>query len=165
MLADPLRNVRLRSNSALPERAIPGELKMLILAKIHLRRHAHGDDQFDQSHGRLHPIEFKKMPSSRRSSLITMPSTAVSPARRLSLPAMLRPLGRIFPAYYRFRHKIRDAKLEADRATVNAALDRIEQERQGRRISSAMRSRSPTSRRRRCWGRCCSHPRSSTRCA
>src|SRR5215468_8782148 len=44
----------------------------------------------------------------------------------------LRPLRRIFPAYYRFRHKIRDAKLEADRATVNAALDRIEQERQGR---------------------------------
>jgi glutathione S-transferase len=44
----------------------------------------------------------------------------------------LRPLGRLFPAYYRFRHKIRDAKLEADRATVNAALDRIEQERQGR---------------------------------
>jgi glutathione S-transferase len=34
--------------------------------------------------------------------------------------------------YYRFRHKIRDAKLEADRATVNAALDRIEQERQSR---------------------------------
>ena len=47
----------------------------------------------------------------------------------------LRPLGRIFPAYYRFRHKIRDAKLEADRATVNAALDRIEQERQGRAVS------------------------------
>jgi glutathione S-transferase len=44
----------------------------------------------------------------------------------------LRPLMRIFPAYYRFRHKIRDAKLEADRATVNAALDRIEQELQGR---------------------------------
>jgi glutathione S-transferase len=44
----------------------------------------------------------------------------------------LRPLGWIFPAYYRFRHKIRDAKLEADRATVNAALDRIEEERQGR---------------------------------
>ena len=44
----------------------------------------------------------------------------------------LRPLGRIFPAYYRFRHKIRDAKLGADRATVNAVLDRIEQERQGR---------------------------------
>src|SRR6266851_190406 len=44
----------------------------------------------------------------------------------------LRPLGRIFPAYYRFRHKIRDAKLEADRGTVNAALDRIDQERQGR---------------------------------
>ena len=44
----------------------------------------------------------------------------------------LRPLMRIFPAYYRFRHKIRDAKLEADRATVNTALDRIEQELQGR---------------------------------
>ena len=44
----------------------------------------------------------------------------------------LRPLVRIFPAYYRFRHKISDSKLEADRATVNAALDRIEQERQGR---------------------------------
>jgi glutathione S-transferase len=44
----------------------------------------------------------------------------------------LRPLRKVFPAYYRFRHKIRDAKLEADRATVNAALDRIERERQGR---------------------------------
>jgi glutathione S-transferase len=44
----------------------------------------------------------------------------------------LRPLGRIFPTYYRFRHRIRDARLAADRATVNTALDRIEQERQGR---------------------------------
>ena len=44
----------------------------------------------------------------------------------------LRPLVRIFPAFYRFRHKISDANLEADRATVAAALDRIEQERQGR---------------------------------
>ena len=44
----------------------------------------------------------------------------------------LRPLVRIFPAFYRFRHKISDAKIETDRATVNAALDRIEQERQGR---------------------------------
>ena len=44
----------------------------------------------------------------------------------------LRPLVRVFPAFYRFRHKISDAKLEADRATVNTALDRIEQERQGR---------------------------------
>ncbi len=44
----------------------------------------------------------------------------------------LRPLLRVFPAFYRFRHKISDAKLEADRAAVNAALDRIEQERQGR---------------------------------
>jgi len=44
----------------------------------------------------------------------------------------LRPLVRIFPAFYRFRHKISDAKLETDHATVNTALDRIEQERQGR---------------------------------
>jgi glutathione S-transferase len=44
----------------------------------------------------------------------------------------LRPLMRIFPAYYRLRHKISDAKLEADRAAVTAALDRIEQERRGR---------------------------------
>jgi glutathione S-transferase len=44
----------------------------------------------------------------------------------------LRPLRKVFPAYYRLRHKIRDARLEADRATVNAALERIEQERQGR---------------------------------
>jgi glutathione S-transferase len=45
---------------------------------------------------------------------------------------MLRPLVRVFPAFYRFRHNIDDAKLEADRATVQAALDRIERERQGR---------------------------------
>jgi glutathione S-transferase len=44
----------------------------------------------------------------------------------------LRPLLRIFPAYYRFRHKMRDANLEVDRTTVSAALDRIEEERQGR---------------------------------
>ena len=44
----------------------------------------------------------------------------------------LRPLLWIFPTYYRLRHKIRDADLEADRASVGAALDRIEQERQGR---------------------------------
>jgi glutathione S-transferase len=44
----------------------------------------------------------------------------------------LRPLVRIFPAFYRFRHKIKDARLEADRASVDAALDRIERERQGR---------------------------------
>lgn len=44
----------------------------------------------------------------------------------------LRPLSRIFPAFYRFRHTITDANLDADRGTVNDALDRIEQERQGR---------------------------------
>jgi len=45
----------------------------------------------------------------------------------------LRPLVRIFPAYYRFRHRISDTRLKADRAIVNGALERIEQERQGRR--------------------------------
>jgi len=45
---------------------------------------------------------------------------------------MLRPLVRIFPAFYRFRHGIDDAKLETDRTTVQAALDRIEREREGR---------------------------------
>jgi|SRR5579862_3691336 len=44
----------------------------------------------------------------------------------------LRPLLRIFPSYYRFRHKISDANLEKDRGVVAAALDRIEHERQGR---------------------------------
>jgi glutathione S-transferase len=44
----------------------------------------------------------------------------------------LRPLLRIFPTFYRFRHKISAANLEKDRAAVAAALDRIEQERQGR---------------------------------
>jgi glutathione S-transferase len=44
----------------------------------------------------------------------------------------LRPLRRIFPMFYRFRHNISEAKLETDRATVRAALDRIERERQGR---------------------------------
>jgi glutathione S-transferase len=43
----------------------------------------------------------------------------------------LRPLVRIFPTFYRFRHKISEAKIETDRATVIGALDRIEQERQG----------------------------------
>jgi glutathione S-transferase len=44
----------------------------------------------------------------------------------------LRPLLRIFPSFYRLRHKISEAALEKDRAAVAAALDRIEQERQGR---------------------------------
>ena len=44
----------------------------------------------------------------------------------------LRPLRRVFPAFYRLRHKISEAKLEQDRATVTAALDRIDSERQGR---------------------------------
>jgi glutathione S-transferase len=44
---------------------------------------------------------------------------------------MLRPLMRVFPAFYRFRHRIRDGQLDTDRATVRAALDRIEETRRG----------------------------------
>jgi glutathione S-transferase len=44
----------------------------------------------------------------------------------------LRPLLRIFPSFYRFRHRISERNLERDRAIVAAALDRIEHERQGR---------------------------------
>lgn len=45
----------------------------------------------------------------------------------------IRPLLPLFPMYYRFRHKMSDANLEADRATVARALDRIEQVRRGGR--------------------------------
>jgi glutathione S-transferase len=42
----------------------------------------------------------------------------------------LRPLLSVFPAFYRFRHRISEKRLDRDRATVAAALDRIEAERQ-----------------------------------
>ena len=38
----------------------------------------------------------------------------------------LRPLLRVFPWFYQFRHKISERNLERDRAVVAAALDRIE---------------------------------------
>lgn len=44
----------------------------------------------------------------------------------------IRPLLPVFPAFYRWRHRISAAKLAADRATVAASLDRIERERAGR---------------------------------
>jgi glutathione S-transferase len=44
----------------------------------------------------------------------------------------LRPLLRVFPSFYRLRHRISEGNLEKDRAIVAAALDRIEHERQGR---------------------------------
>jgi glutathione S-transferase len=44
----------------------------------------------------------------------------------------LQPLLRIFPSFYRFRHRIREGDLEHDRAIVAAALNRVEHERQGR---------------------------------
>jgi glutathione S-transferase len=40
----------------------------------------------------------------------------------------LRPFARIFPAFYRFRHKIQAQRLHQDRAAVTAALDRIARE-------------------------------------
>ena len=46
--------------------------------------------------------------------------------------ATLRPFLRVFPTYYRLRHRISDARLDADRASVAAALDRIEAQRRGR---------------------------------
>lgn len=45
---------------------------------------------------------------------------------------VLRSLLAVFPAYYRFRHRIIDDNLHNDRATVAAALDHIEQVREGR---------------------------------
>jgi glutathione S-transferase len=43
----------------------------------------------------------------------------------------LRSVARIFPTFYRLRHKISDRGLENDRAAVSAALDRIERQRDG----------------------------------
>ena len=42
--------------------------------------------------------------------------------------ANLQPLARIFPAYYRFRHRIKARRLDEDRANVAAALERIARE-------------------------------------
>ena len=42
---------------------------------------------------------------------------------------MMRPMTRVFPAFYRMRHNISEAQLESDRAMVVAALDRMERER------------------------------------
>ena len=77
----------------------------------------------------------------------------------------LRRLLRVFPWFYRFRHKISERNLERDRAIVATALDRIEHARQAARILSARLSPSQTSRPHRCWGRSCSLPRFSTRCS
>jgi glutathione S-transferase len=44
----------------------------------------------------------------------------------------LRPLLRVFPMFYRSRHRIRESNLERDRMVVAGALDRNEQERQNR---------------------------------
>jgi glutathione S-transferase len=44
----------------------------------------------------------------------------------------LQPLRRIFPTFYRFRHKITERNLQRDRSIVVGALDRIEQAREGR---------------------------------
>jgi glutathione S-transferase len=44
------------------------------------------------------------------------------------MPGNLRRLGRLFPAYYCFRHKIKPQRLQQDRADVADALDRISRE-------------------------------------
>jgi glutathione S-transferase len=44
----------------------------------------------------------------------------------------LRPLARVFPVFYRLRHRISEDALDRDRAAVAAALERIEAQRQGR---------------------------------
>ena len=44
----------------------------------------------------------------------------------------LRPLLRVFPSFYRFRHRISENNLERDRTIVVGALDCIERERQNR---------------------------------
>ena len=75
----------------------------------------------------------------------------------------LRPLLRIFPSYYRLRHKISEATWR--RIAPPSQRRSIESSRSGKaaRISSASISPSPISRLLRCWGRSCSQPRSSTR--
>ena len=77
----------------------------------------------------------------------------------------LRPLLRIFPSYYRFRQ--RSARPTWRRIVPSSQRRSTGSSRSGKvaRISSARLSRSPTSRQPRCWGRSCSHPRSSTRCS
>ena len=40
----------------------------------------------------------------------------------------IRPVLPLFPAFYRFRHRISEAKLDSDRAAVATALDRIQSE-------------------------------------
>ena len=78
----------------------------------------------------------------------------------------LRPLVRIFPAFYRFRHKISDANLEADRATVRG---RARPHRAGAAGPRVSRRRCVHGRRPDRGGDAvaagCSRRRSSTRCA
>jgi glutathione S-transferase len=65
---------------------------------------------------------FRHDPDTALRVLMTgMPERAYSTLRRWI---------RVFPAFYRFRHRISDKRLDSDRATVAAALDRIEAERQ-----------------------------------
>jgi glutathione S-transferase len=74
----------------------------------------------------------------------------------------LRPLLRIFPSLYRFRHSISDNNLERDRVIVSAALGRIEHERQNRAYLVGETFTSQTSRLPRCWVRSSSLTRFST---
>jgi glutathione S-transferase len=75
----------------------------------------------------------------------------------------LRSVARIFPTFYRFRHKISDRRLENDRAAVSAALDRIERERHGR--AYLVGASFTVADLRRCCRRSCNLQRSNTHCA
>ncbi len=49
MLADPLRDIGLRRHHALVDRAVPGELKRLLLAIVGIGDGANGQDDFNQT--------------------------------------------------------------------------------------------------------------------
>ena len=90
-----------------------------------LRRALELEDYFDEVLG----------PSLRAAMVTPMFSEDPDLALRVlttGMPAQayrnLRPLARIFPAYYRFRHKIKAQRLHQDRADVTEALDRISRE-------------------------------------
>src|SRR5262245_17519038 len=76
----------------------------------------------------------------------------------------LRPLLRIFPSFYRFRHRISESNLERigpssqQRSTASSTSGKAV------RISSARLSPSRISRLRRCWACSCSLPRFSIHC-
>ena len=76
----------------------------------------------------------------------------------------LRPLFRIFPSLYQFRHRISDKNLERDRITSQRRSTASSMSGKTARTSSARLLPSLTSRLPRCWLRPSSLPRFSTHC-